>query len=282
MSRSRLAAGAALAVGLAVVMVLAGCTAAEQEAPRLQVVTCTSLLEYIAERVGGDLVDVANIIPPSQHPGDFDATPGDIRKLADADIFLVHGWPGETFVPGLIESANNPDLKLVTIQVNGNWMTPQVQMEATEMVARKFIQEDPENESSYRQAADDYKAAVIRKDADIQLRLRESRVGGTPTLCAFWQEGFVRWVGLRVIATYGPAELTPQDTRELVDKGREGEVTLVVDNLQSGRDAGKGIAEDIGCARVILSNFVGAFENTETWEEAVEKNMDLILEALGQ
>lgn len=282
MKRFRIPVFVLLVVGLALAPVLSGCTSSLQEPTKLKVVTTTSLLEYIAERVGGDLVDVTSIVPASQHPGDFDATPGDIRKLAEADIFLVHGWPGETFVSGLVESADNPDLKLVTVKVDGNWMTSAVQIEATNIVARTFAQEDIDNENSYLKRADEYSTVVVQKNTEIQQKLKGTGVIGTPTLCSFWQAGFARWIGLLVIETYGPAELTPQDTRELVDKGRESGVTFVIDNLHSGRDAGKAIAEELGAARVILLNFPGAFDDTDTWEKAVDRNIELVLDVLGQ
>ena len=272
----------ALVVGLAVSSAYSGCALpAEPAAPaRLKVVTSTSLLTYIVQRVGGDRVDVVNIVPPAQHPGDFDASPRDIRRLAEADLFLLHGWPGESYAPGLIEAVANPRLSVVPIEVPGNWMTPSVQVEATELVAAALSRADADNEARYRKAAEEYKDAAIAKSAEIQFRLRGTGVSGTPVLSSFWQAGFAEWAGLWVIATYGPAELTPQSVRKLVDEGREARVRLVIDNLHSGRDAGKGIAEELDCARVILSNFPGAFDDTETWEEAIERNIELILEAL--
>ncbi len=102
-------------------------------------------------------------------------------------------------------------------------------------------------------------------------------------ISAFWQAGFIEWTGLNIVATYGGNEtLTPRVLKELVDKGREGEVTLIIDNLQSGKDAGAGIAEDLGCTRIILSNFPGGFDNTETWEKAIDRNIELILEATAR
>ncbi len=70
--------------------------------------------------------------------------------------------------------------------------------------------------------------------------------------------------------------------KELVDKGREAKVTLIVDNLHSGKDAGAGIAEELGIARTVLSNFPGGFEDTETWEKAIDYNVELLLTALGR
>jgi len=59
-------------------------------------------------------------------------------------------------------------------------------------------------------------------------------------------------------------------------------VTLIIDNLQSGQDAGAGIAEELDCDRIILSNFPGGFDNTETWEKAIDENIRRILEIVAQ
>ncbi|GAI79482.1 unnamed protein product, partial [marine sediment metagenome] len=102
---------AILVLSLVISSLLGGCEPAKTS--QLKVVTSTSLMAQIVERVGGDLVDVVNIIPPAQCPGHFDVKPGDIQKLAEADLFLLHGWQGEIFSQDLIASANNPDLTVV-------------------------------------------------------------------------------------------------------------------------------------------------------------------------
>ncbi len=262
-------------------LVSGGCTSKEVE--KLQVVTSTSLLTYIVEGVGGERVDVVNIVPPAQHPGDFDASPSDIQKLADADLFLLHGWPGETFAERLIASADNSGLTAVNIDIKGNWMTPPVQLEATNKVAVALSQVDSKNGNAYQKSAVEYKDAIKVKEAEIKAKLTEVNLSEVKVISAFWQAGFLEWTGLNVIDTYGdPDSLTPQVVKGLVDKGREAKVTLIVDNLHSGKDAGAGIAEELGIARIVLSNFPGGFENTETWEKAIEYNIGLLLAAIGQ
>ena len=250
---------------------------------KLKVVTSTSLMTYMVEQVGGDRVDVTNIVPPAQHPGDFNVKPGDIQRLADADLFLLHGWPGEKFAQDLIASADNPDLTVVKIEVEGNWMTPPVQLEATDKITAALSKVDTENGPAYQKAAAEYKNRIIAKEAEIKARLVEANLSDINVISAFWQAGFVKWTGLNVVATYGdPESLTVSVVKELVDRGREAKVTLIVDNLHSGKDAGAGIAEELGSSRVILSNFPGGFDNTETWEKAIDRNVELILEAVGR
>ena len=260
---------------------LGGCSPAGTS--KLKVVTSTSLMAQIVERVGGERVDVVNIIPPAQCPGHFDVKPGDIQGLAEADLFLLHGWQGELFSQDLIASANNPKLTVVKVDAQGNWMTPPVQLEATDKITAALCQVDAENSSVYHQLAIEYKDKIGAKEAEIKAKLAEVDLSGVNAICADQQAGFVDWVGLNVVATYGePDSLTPQVVRELVDTGREAGVTLIIDNLQSGKDAGLPIAMDIGCQRVILSNFPGGFDGTETWEKAIDQNIELILGAIAQ
>jgi zinc transport system substrate-binding protein len=277
-----------LILSLVISSFLGGCT--QEDASKLKVVTSTSLIAQIVERVGGDKVDVVNIIPPAQCPGHFDVKPGDIQKLADADLFLLHGWQGEKFSQELIDSANNPDLTVVQIDdesikvgENINWMTPPVQLEAVDGITAALCQVDTENGSAHEKSAAELKDIIEAKEAEIEARLAGVNLGNINVMCAQMQADFVQWVGFNLVTSYGrPDSLTPQVVKDLVDQGRAENVTLIIDNLQSGQDAGAGIAEELGCQRVILSNFPGGFDNTETWEKAIDQNIELILGAIAQ
>ncbi len=281
MKKISLLVTAILLLSLAATSLLGGCSPAGTT--KLNVVTSTSLIAQIAERVGGNEVDVVNIIPPSQCPGHFDVKPGDIQRLADADLFCLHGWQGELFSEELIASADNPDLTVAKIDVQGNWMTPLVQLEATDKITDALCQVDAENCSVYQESAAELKGIIEAKEAEIEAELGQVNPSGVNVMCADMQAGFVEWAGFNIIATYGrPDSLTPQVVRELVDTGRAENVTLIIDNLQSGQDAGKGVAEELGCRRIIISNFPGGFDNTETWEKAIDRNVELILGVMAQ
>ena len=281
MKKSNILVIAILVLSLIIASLLGGCSPTSTS--QLRVVTSTSLLASTVERVGGDMVDVVNIIPPAQCPGHFDVKPGDIQKLADADLFLMHGWQGEMFSQDLIASANNPDLTVVTINIMGNWMTPSVQIQATDEITIILCQIDDKNSSAYQQSTAELKGKIEAKQAEIEARLAQEDLANINVMCADMLDGFVQWTGLNIVATY-PLQVEDNIllTKELVDKGRAANVALIIDNLQSGQDAGKGIAEELGCQRIILSNFPGGFDNTETWEKAIDRNIELILEAIAQ
>ena len=275
-----------LAVLISILALLpAGC--AEEGNPGLKVVASTSLITQIVERVGGDNVDVVNIIPPAQCPGHFDVKPGDIQKLAEADLFLLHGWQGEKFSEELIATAKNPDLTVISFDIpsnsESNWMVPSVQQEATDGVAAALSQVDSANSGAYQASADEYKKAIEIKEAELQGRLAGQNLANVNVICSGMQAAFLDWVGLNVVTFYGrPDTLTPQVVRDIVDLGRSENVALVIDNMQSGADAGAGVAEDLGCPRIILSNFPGGYENTDTWEDTIDYNVQLLLAALSE
>ncbi len=265
---------------VALLSVFSGCS--PDENGKLKVVTTTSLLECIVEEVGGDLVDVVNIIPPAQCPGHFDVTPQDMQKLADADIFFLHGWQGEKFTQDLIDSADNPDLTVITAGVAGNWMVPAVHSAAVDEVEAALSQADSANSDSYAAAAEAYKDSIEAKAIEAQARLAPANLGDVRVLCAEKLSGMVAWTGLSVVATYpDPDSMTPALVADLVDQGIENDVTLIVDNLQSGQDAGAGIAEELDCQRIVLTNFPGGFEDTETWAKALDWDIDVILAAVS-
>ena len=281
MKKFKVLTSAILVLGLVIASIMSGCQSAKTS--QVKVVTSTSLIAQIVERVGGNLVDVVNIIPPAQCPGHFDVTPSDIQKLADADLFLLHGWQGEMFSTELIASANNPDLTVVTINIMDNWMTPPVQIQAVDAILVALSDADSENTAAYQELAAEYKDRIEAKETEIEAKLAKEDLASINVMCSGQLTGFVQWTGLNIVATYGePDSLTPQVVRELVDTGREENVTLIIDNLQSGQDAGAGIAEELGYARIILTNLPGGFDNTETWEKAIDYDIELILEAIAQ
>ncbi len=266
-----------LALGL-----LAGCTPPDKT-PKLKVVTSTSLMEYIVLQVGGERVEIMNLVPPNQHPGNFDVKPGDIQNLASASLFLLHGFPGETFADKLIASANNPNLTVVKANVNGNWMIPSIQLAATDRVMSVLSEVDSKNASAYQKSAEAYKKNIQSKEADIKARLVKANVSAVKMIASVRQADFLQWAGFNVVATFvGPQALTPQIVKDLVDKGKAEGVSLVVNNLQDGQDAGKGIAQELGAKNLNLSNFPGGIENTETWEKAIDRNVDILLGSLTQ
>ena len=187
-------------------------------------------------------------------------------------------------ITGLVEAADNPDLVIKVIDVPDMPMVPQIQAETTDKIAQTLGEIDPENSAYYQEKAAERTQAILAKGEEVKDKLQDANVSGVKVLCVEYQAGFAEWAGFDVVATYGrPEDLSVADVETLVVEAKEAGVAFVIDNLQSGTTSNsETMAQDIGAIQVTISNFPGGFENTETWEKAIDKNVDLLLEALNE
>lgn len=86
-------------------------TAAAQN--KLQIVTTLPDLAYLADEIGGDVVETFSIATGYQNPHFVDPKPSFILKLTRADMFITSGLDLEIgWVPALLNSARNPKIQL--------------------------------------------------------------------------------------------------------------------------------------------------------------------------
>jgi len=256
---------------------------AQYAQPSVDIVGGSVFISNIIQDVADDKLESRPFIPPGMCPGHYDVKPSDIEALANSKAFFVHNYQQNyENVTGLIEAAQNPDLIIRVIDITGNWMTPPVQAEAVGEIAQALGELDEENAAHYQEKAAERVQVILAKGEEVKGRLLEAGVEDVKVICADMQAGFVSWAGFDIVATYGrPEDLSVAEVQQLVVEAQEAGVALVIDNLQSGA-AETSMAQDIGAIQVTISNFPGGFENTEIWEKAIDKNVDLLLEALAE
>jgi zinc transport system substrate-binding protein len=253
--------------------------------PSADVMAGSSLIANIIRDVAGDKMEARTLIPPGTCPGHYDVKTSDIEALANSKALFIHNFQQNyENVTGAIEAANNPDLVITVLNVTGNWMAPPVQAEAVGKIAQALGEIEPENAAYYAGNATERAQAILAKGEEVENKLLDAGVEQVKVICAEMQAGFVSWAGFNITATFGrPEDLSPADVNQLVTEAKQAGVALVIDNLQSGTATlGAAIEQDIEAITVTISNFPGGLENTETWEKAIDKNVDLLLEALHE
>jgi zinc transport system substrate-binding protein len=85
-------------------LVLAGCGGDTDggDDGRPTIVAAFYPLAFVAERIGGDLVDVANVTPTGAEPHDIEITPDQVDRIEDADLVL---YIGGGFQPAIEDTA---------------------------------------------------------------------------------------------------------------------------------------------------------------------------------
>lgn len=256
---------------------------AQHAQPSVDIVGGSVFISNIIQDVADDKLESRPFIPPGMCPGHYDVKPSDIEALANSKAFFVHNYQQNyENVTGLIEAAQNPDLIIRVIDITGNWMTPPVQAEAVGEIAQALGELDEENAAHYQEKAAERVQVILAKGEEVKGRLLEAGAEDVKVICADMQAGFVSWAGFDIVATYGrPEDLNVAEVQQLVVEAQQAGVALVIDNLQSGA-AETSMAQDIGAIQVTISNFPSGFENTGIWEKAIDKNVDLLLEALAE
>ena len=80
-------------------------TAGNASSDPLRIVATTTQIADLARNVLGERGEVSSILPLNSDAHDFEPTPQDVERVADADLILEHGLGLDTWVEGLIKSA---------------------------------------------------------------------------------------------------------------------------------------------------------------------------------
>lgn len=170
-----------------------------QRSKRLQVVASFMPVYAHAARVAGDRADVTMLLKADSGPHDYQLSPGDVKRIADADLFVINGAGIEEWLDDLVRSAGSARLRVVdtgggveksaspaVVEITGAggddghghdhgeganphiWLDPVNAMEQTRAIARAFIEADPENAEVYQSNANQYLAELGELDRDFR------------------------------------------------------------------------------------------------------------------
>ncbi|HEY4538312.1 MAG TPA: zinc ABC transporter substrate-binding protein [Erysipelothrix sp.] len=62
-----------------------------KDGDKINVVTSFTIIEDMTKRIGGDLVNVYNLVPSGTDPHEYEPLPNDIKAAEDADLLLYNG-----------------------------------------------------------------------------------------------------------------------------------------------------------------------------------------------
>ncbi|HEY5893452.1 MAG TPA: metal ABC transporter substrate-binding protein [Chthoniobacterales bacterium] len=86
-------------------VVLLLCSGFMRAEERIRVVSLSTVLTEIAQKVGADRVDVVNLIPAGTDPHEFQPTPSDMVSISNAGLILASGRHMEGYLAKLPESS---------------------------------------------------------------------------------------------------------------------------------------------------------------------------------
>lgn len=254
---------AALAVGVA--LGAAACSpAAAGDDGRLDVVASFYPLQYVAQQVGGEHVEVASLVPPGGEPHDLELSPRKVQDIGDADV-VVH-------LPGLQPAADEalaarPPEHVVDaaegagLGADGSgardlhfWLDPTLLAAVGAQVADVLAEADPEHADDYAAAADRLTGELAALDTELADGLRAC--AGATLVTSHEAFGYLadRYGLVQVgIAGLDPeVEPSPARLRDVRDVVEDAGVRTLFFERSAGSELATVLADELGVGTAVL------------------------------
>ena len=245
----------------------------------LNIVAGTELIADIARDLLGDDVRILTLVPAASCPGHHDVRAADIAFIRKADAVILHEWQRrQKPIVDAVQAAGNPAAPSF-VGPTPSWLIPENQIAASRTLAALFSA----------------MPGVDAKRVENRLTQRLSRIAetvtaqekalapyaGAPVMVSAMQADFVRRLGMNVVADYGRAEdISPGSLMRLTESGKKAGVRVVIDNMQSGAEAGVSLAGEVGATHIAFSNFPLFVQEVPDYETLLRHNCELLTAAL--
>ncbi len=298
-----------LALFLAVVVaaIVAGCgddsDDSDDAATGINVVTTLPLFADIASNIAGDRAVVDSLLPTGADPHTFEPSPGDVRKITEADVIFANGLGLEPSLLRVIGANISSEAVLVelaeasisagvsTIDGRGSpdphlWMDPGIGNEYAAIVRDTLSFADPGGSDTYSGNYETYAATL--DNAAQYMRDATAAVPPDDRLIIATHDAFgylARAVDFEVagFVVRGPGQdASPEDISELITTIEDRSVAAVFTEPQTSVETRtlEQIASDVGVK--VCELYSGALDDTvKTYVELLRFDAEELARCLG-
>jgi ABC-type Zn uptake system ZnuABC Zn-binding protein ZnuA/ABC-type Mn2+/Zn2+ transport system permease subunit len=247
-SRTR---GVALAGAVGAVLLIAGCGGSGSDSGNVSVVATTTQIGDFAREVGGDKVDVTQILAPNTDPHDYDPRPDDVTNTADAKIVLENGDNLDAWMGKVVDDSGS-DAKVidlgagVPVKLPGEssgpeasrydphwWHDPRNAEAAVREIATQLSAIDPKDKATFAANAAAYEAQLKALDSGIAQCFESVPASDRNLVTDHDAFGyFANRYGIQVVGAVIPSQTTQaqpnaQDLSDLADVVRSEHVKAI-------------------------------------------------------
>lgn len=232
---------------------------------RLPVVTTTTQLTDFARAVGGAQVDVYGILKPNVDAHDFEPSPGDIARLAQAKVIIKNGvgledWFDPTIRNAgskatIVEAATGVSVRQAEGETGGRgdphiWQDPRNAKVMVHNIALALAAADPAHRADYEANEAAYAAELDRLDAEIAsgiAGLANRKIVTNHDAFHYYVDRYgLEFVGSIIPSFDSQAELSVQDISSIVRVVKGAGVKAVFSETSLPPKTAETIARDAG------------------------------------
>ncbi|NGQ95422.1 zinc ABC transporter substrate-binding protein [Brevibacillus sp. SYP-B805] len=295
----------ALGIALLTSMVLAGCGSTSSQGEnsqsgdspqKISVVATFYPMYDFAKNVAGEHADVTALVPAGVEPHDWEPTPKDIQRIADAQVFVYNGGV-EGWVEDALKSVQNKNLVVVEASKGIElmegveeeeeehqegedhshldphvWLDPVLAQKEVEAIAHALEQADPAHKDDYRKNANAYIAQLQSLDKEFSAALSSAKRKDFVTQHAAFGYLAKRY-GLTQIPISGLSpeeEPSPSKLVDIVKFVKEHQVKTIFFETLAAPKVAETVAKETGAKTAVLNPIEGLTD------EEKAKNLDYI------
>jgi manganese transport system substrate-binding protein len=282
-----------------------GRTEAGADGPK--VITTYSVIYDLTRNVAGDRAQVSSLVPVGVDPHTYEPTPGDLRRISEADLIIYNGFGLEVWFNRLIEAAGKQDHVVVAseyvtpylIQAEGPfsglpdphaWMDPIMVMKYIERIREALIKIDAEGADDYIANAKRYYDELAALDIWIRQEIQNIPVQNrklvtTENAMRYFAEAYdfeiVGW-----IYTLAPEEDIPaRRLADLIEQVRQKDVPALFVDITLNPRMIERVSEETG-APIAGSLYIDSLsepgEGADTYLSMMRANVELLVEGLEE
>lgn len=284
----RMVTGLLLATVLAVG---AGCSASGAQAPafaggdggKLKVATSFYPMYEFTKAVGGDQIDLINLVPSGTEPHDWEPTPGHIKALNQAQVFIYNGAGFETWIDKTLKSLDNKGLLAVETARGAElikgaaedehghgdgdadewdphvWLDPLFAAKQVEAIRDALVKADPAHQAAYEANAAAYVGKLQGLHKEFETGLAQCKQAAFYTSHAAFAYLAHRYnVTQHPIMGLSPeGEPTPKELAAIVSEAKEHQVKYIFFETLVSDKVAKLVAGEIGAGTLVLNPLEG-------------------------
>lgn len=283
--------GSLLAV---VLLVGAGCSTSGGKVPafaadggKVKVATSFYPMYEFAKAVGGDKIDLINLIPAGTESHDWEPKPGHIKALNAAQVFIYNGAGFEHWVEKTVKSLDNQNLvtveaakgaeliKAAAADEHGHghedenewdphvWLDPLFAVRQVEAIRDGLVKADAANKATYESNAAAYIEKLKALHGEFETGLSQCQQTEFFTSHAAFSYLANRYkIEQHPIMGLTPdAEPKPKELAEIVKEAKEHEVKYIFFETLVSDKVAKLVAKEIGASTLVLNPLEGLTED---------------------
>jgi zinc transport system substrate-binding protein len=265
----------------------------------IQVAAAFYPLQYVTQRVAGDLATVENLTQPGKEPHDLELTIKETAEIVDAGL-VVYESGFQPTVDDAIDQNSTGDVldvadvvHLVPFREHGVdsdetdphfWQDPLMLADVGDAVAKQLSKIDPDHAHDYETNAADLRSDLETLDRDYANGL--TGCARDTIVVSHDAFGYLQKYGLTMEAILGlspDSEPTPADLARLQDLiGKDGITTVFSETLVS-RASADALARDMGVRSEVLDPIEGLSDQTsgEDYLSLMRSNLSALEQANG-